>query len=231
MKIIELCETDSTNEYCKRADEGEDLTVIASKQTAGRGTKGRSFISFAGGLYISVMRHYSSFPAEQSFRILINRCVAVCRTLELVGLKPRIRWANDVLIGDKKISGTLIENTFNSGFLTRSIVGTGINIFNELTPEIEPIATTVERELGKKVSLDGIKEIFLQEDREEFTVEDYKKYTDWLGEEVTLTFGDCKKIVTALDILSDGRLKVLSEKGEEIISSAEVGLRLKCKEY
>ena len=57
MKIIELDEVDSTNEYCKVNDNGEDLCVFAKRQTAGKGTKVRSFISLDVGLYVSVMRH------------------------------------------------------------------------------------------------------------------------------------------------------------------------------
>ncbi len=56
MKIIELTETDSTNEYCKRVDNGEDLCVVAMRQSAGKGTKGRSFSSTEGGIYVSAER-------------------------------------------------------------------------------------------------------------------------------------------------------------------------------
>ena len=53
MKIIELEEVGSTSEYCKQNDCGEDLCVFAKRQTAGKGTKGRSFISLDGGLYVA----------------------------------------------------------------------------------------------------------------------------------------------------------------------------------
>ena len=123
MKIIRLEEVGSTNEYCKGNDCGKDLFVVAKRQSAGKGTKGRSFSSNEGGLYVSVMRHYKNFPANEAFKIMVNACVAVCKTLEAFGVKPRIRWANDVLVGDKKICGTLIENSFSNGKISRSIVG------------------------------------------------------------------------------------------------------------
>ena len=110
MRIIELSECDSTNEYLKRLNGEEDTIVTALRQTAGKGTKGRSFSSADGGLYLSVMRFYENFSAANAFEIMINSCVAVCKTVEDFGITPVIRWANDVLVNGRKICGTLIES-------------------------------------------------------------------------------------------------------------------------
>ena len=93
MKIIRLDEVDSTNEYIKRTSLKEDTIVIANRQTSGKGTKGRSFISTDGGVYLSYLRLGENDP----FSVLIDACVAVCKTLEKFALSPVIRWANDVL--------------------------------------------------------------------------------------------------------------------------------------
>ena len=227
MKIIELEEVDSTNEYCKCWDFKGDIAVVAKKQLSGRGTKGRSFVSDEGGLYISVMKHYDNFPAGNAFKIMVNACVAVCRTLESLGLEPEIRWANDVLVDGKKICGTLIENTFSGAEITRSIVGIGINVNNAIPTELECVATSITQHILTKVRVDKVKNLLLSNLENAYNISDYKKYIRWFGKEVNLRTDDGERQVTALDISDDGRLVVRETDGTvNKISSAEVSLRL-----
>lgn len=226
MRIIELAECDSTNEYLKRLNGEEDTIVTALRQTAGKGTKGRSFSSADGGLYLSVMRFYESFPAANAFEIMINSCVAVCKTVEGFGIKPVIRWANDVLVNGRKICGTLIENTFAGANIRRSIVGMGINVNNELPSELRQIAVSMREILGKRLSLQTVKKAHIANLQKSFTIDDYKNYIDWFGKEVALHTDTESYTATALDVTADGRL-VVSRDGKIIeISSAEVSLRL-----
>lgn len=226
MRIIELAECDSTNEYLKRLDGEEDTIVTALRQTAGKGTKGRSFSSADGGLYLSVMRFYENFSAANAFEIMINSCVAVCKTVEGFGIKPVIRWANDVLVNGRKICGTLIENTFAGANIRRSIVGMGINVNNELPSELRQIAVSMREILGKRLSLQTVKKAHIANLQKSFTIDDYKNYIDWFGKEVVLRTDKESYTATALDVTADGRL-VVSRDGKIIeISSAEVSLRL-----
>lgn len=226
MRIIELEEVDSTNEYCKREDRGEDLIVTAKRQIFGKGTKGRSFTSDDGGLYISVMKHYSDFPSFQTFKIMVNSCVAVCKTLEVFSAKPIIRWANDVLVGGLKISGTLIENSFSGDKIVRSIVGIGVNVNNCLPTELDGIATSLCKFTGKTVDFEYFKSVFISNLKKEFTIEEYKNYMPWLGGEAVLKIADECICVRTIDISDDGRLIVDLNGRTEIISAAEVSLRL-----
>lgn len=226
MRIIELSEVDSTNEYLKRNDDGEDTIVTASRQTAGKGTKGRSFISDAGGLYVSVMRHYENFCNTQAFRIMINACVAVCKTVESFGLKPVIRWANDVLVGGKKICGTLIENTFSGSFISRSIVGMGINVNNVLPPELNKIATSISEQTGRAADMDAVKRTLIKNLKRGYTLADYKSYVNWLGKEIKLKTDKGEQPALAVDVDADGSLICVVAGSLKKISSAEVSLRL-----
>lgn len=227
MKIIELDEVDSTNEYCKRENFAQDVAVIARRQTAGRGTKGRSFVSDDGGLYITVMRHYNNFPADKAFQIMVNSCVAVCKTLETFLIKPRIRWANDVLVGSKKICGTLIENTFGGNNVVRSVVGMGINVNNEILEELKDIATTITQNITAKVTVGEVKRVLLRNLENSYSIADYKSYIDYFGKSVVLKTADRERQVVALDISDDGRLIVKEQDGTvNKISSAEVSLKL-----
>lgn len=226
MKVLEIDETDSTNEYCKRLGFGKDVAVCAKRQAAGKGTKGRSFCSDEGGVYISVMKNYQNFSAENAFKIMVNACVAVCKTLEDVGVRPVIRWANDVLVNGKKICGTLIENTFCGDKITRSIVGIGINVCNKLPKDLRGIATTVCNETDKKISVEEVRRGLLKNLEREFDIADYKKYINWFNTSVTIKTACGEYAATALDVSNDGRLVVETDGKIEKISAAEVGLRL-----
>ncbi len=226
MKIIHFSEIDSTNEYCKRCGENDDLIVYADRQIGGKGTKGRCFVSDEGGVYITIMRHYDCFKSENAFIIMVNSCVAVCETLAALGLNPVIRWANDVLINGKKICGTLIENTFSADKITRSIVGVGLNVNNELPQDLKQIATTIHRETGANLDINKVRELLIQNLQRDYGIEEYRKYINWFGKKVILRTECGEDEAIALGVEDDGRLIV--KVGNEIkkISSAEVSLRL-----
>lgn len=227
-RVIELKETDSTNEYCKRLNVKENIIVIAERQVSGKGTKGRSFSSEEGGLYLSLMKTYKNFDRSQTYKIMINACVAVCKTLERFGIKPTVKWANDVLVNGRKICGTLIENRLDSGSGLTSVVGIGINVNNALPEELQKIATTMRQERGKPVSLKAVRSKLIKNLQKEYTVGEYKSYIDWFGQEVFLDGGGVKTTAVALDVDGSGNL-VCNVAGEiKKISSAEMSLRLKC---
>ncbi|MGN0818602.1 MAG: biotin--[acetyl-CoA-carboxylase] ligase [Candidatus Coproplasma sp.] len=224
-KVIKLRSVDSTNEYCKRLKGVENAVVVAKKQTAGKGTKGRSFVSDKGGLYISVLKTYDNFDGAETFKIMLNCCVAVCRTMEKFKLSPVIRWANDVLIGGRKICGTLIENTLSLD-KCRSIVGMGINVNNRLPEELKDIGTSIGEQTGRNISVRKVMKTLLKYLEGDYTVDDYKGYINWFGQNVTLNMNGKNVAATALDVDVNGLL-VCRVNGEiKKISSAEVSLRL-----
>lgn len=226
MKIIELENVDSTNEYIKRLGFGEDIIVVAKRQTGGRGTKGRSFASDEGGLYLSIARTYNGFDPANTFTLMINACVAVCRTLEEFGLKPTVKWANDVLVDGKKICGTLIENTHSSAHICHSIVGIGINVNNILPQKLNRIATTMRAQLAKVTDIGKVKTALIKNLQNSYTVDDYKSYIDWFGKRIMLDMNGERVEAIALDIGKDGRLICKIDNNIRQISSAEVSLRL-----
>lgn len=226
MKIIELEETASTNEYCKNSGIDGDVIVIAKRQSAGKGTKGRSFYSGEGGIYLSVMRKPKSFPAGNAFEIMINSCVAVCKTLEYFQITPVIRWANDVLVNGKKICGTLIENTFSGAYITRSIVGCGLNVNNDFPPELGDIAVSMKQVGGREYDIKNVKKQLVKNLQNTYSIAEYKSYINWLSKPVKLITDGGERVVTALDVLPDGSLTVRDGDKTIKISCAEVSLRI-----
>ena len=229
MKIIKIDEIDSTNEYCKKYVFDDDIVVVAERQISGKGTNGRSFVSEKGGLYISLLKKYENFDFANTFSIMINACVAVCKTVEACGLKPTVKWANDVLVGGRKICGTLIENRLGADNVCTSVVGIGLNVNNELPDELKEIATTLSEQKGRKLSLTLVRGRLIRNLKKQYTVEDYKSYVDWFGQEVYLDSNGERISAKALDVDADGSLVCEIEGQIKKISSAEMRLRLKCK--
>lgn len=227
-QVIELDEIDSTNDFCKRFPKEADLIVIAKRQTKGKGTKGRSFVSDEGGLYVSVMTRRKGFNFANTFSIMINACVAVCNTVKYFNINPTVKWANDVLVNGKKICGTLIENHLGADNVCLSIVGIGLNVNNILPDELKDVATTMRECRGKKLSLKAVRTQLIKNLQNEYTVEDYKSFVDWFGQEVYLDANGERFTATALDVDEGGNL--VCKIGDEIkkISSAEMSLRFKC---
>jgi len=100
--------------------------VRADTQTAGRGRFQRSWVSDAGGLWLSaVLPVKTNSPAWRMLPLATG--LAVCDALRACGVKAlRLRWPNDVLVGDRKLAGLLIDQ-FQPGL---AVVGIGINVCN-----------------------------------------------------------------------------------------------------
>lgn len=226
MKIKHLKKVDSTNLYIKRyLDTGRDTIVTADIQTGGMGTKGRSFSSQKGGVYLTALTFYRDFPASEAFRIMAHAAVAVCRTAETFGAEPQIKWANDVYIGRRKITGILIENIFEGGNIRASIVGIGVNVYNDLAA-LNGIATSLLEETGKKFSVRRVRKELIKNLRKGDTLSDYLSYVHFLGTTVRVTEGEREYLAIAEEILPDGRLKVNEGGKTRILSAAEISLKL-----
>ena len=206
MKRIVLEEIGSTNDYAKALrKEKTPLVVTALRQVGGRGTKGRSFCSKEGGIYLSMLRFPENFLAKDAFKIMSGAAVAVCETLRSCGVEPTIKWANDVFVNGKKICGILIENTLSGDKIASSIVGVGVNICNPLPDELAEIATSLYLETGKRFSVEKITERLIEELLKERTIDDYRAYLGFIGARVTLILGDELVPATLLGVDDEGR--------------------------
>ena len=106
-----LEQTDSTNNRAAESRYGAGDVVIAERQEAGRGQRGNSWSSTPGeNLTFSVVLRPDFLPAERQFRISKAVALAVADTIAEAGLRPAIKWPNDIYIGDRKVTGILIEN-------------------------------------------------------------------------------------------------------------------------
>ena len=101
----------------------------ADRQTGGRGRLGRTFLSPAGvGVYLSILLRPDCRPMEL-MHLTCAAAEAMCDAVETTtGLRPGIKWTNDLVVGNRKIAGILTENGLNAqGLVDYAIIGTGIN--------------------------------------------------------------------------------------------------------
>ena len=131
-KIIWLNEVDSTNEEAKRhISVIDNLSVLtALSQTAGRGQRGNSWLSAPGEnlTFSIVLKHEPKVKAYDQFVINEIVSLSVVDFLSSYGISARIKWPNDIYVGDRKICGILIEHSVTGDSLSSSIVGIGLNI-------------------------------------------------------------------------------------------------------
>lgn len=164
-RLLLLHRVDSTNtEVKRRAAVGapEGLVVLSSHQTAGRGRAGRSFHSpEGGGLYLSALLR-PALPPEAVVNLTAWVAVSVCDAIQATcGVRPQIKWTNDLILNGKKLCGILTELGLNqkTGELDHLVVGVGINVNQspDTFPEdIRAIATSLSQELGHGVDQDRL---------------------------------------------------------------------------
>lgn len=162
INILRFDSIGSTNDEAARqarlgVDEG--LCVIAREQTAGRGRHGRTWTSDPdAGLYFSIVLR-PKIEGRYLSLVTLMAGIAVHDALKEVGLKPDIKWVNDVLVNERKISGILAE-TIETPIGLAVIVGIGINLTSRnFTEELADIATSITAETGKKITADEMAEL------------------------------------------------------------------------
>lgn len=142
LKVV-FKECDSTNNYAKamQSQIKEDFIVVAPQQSSGRGRLDRTFVSRAGGAYMTMAYKPRGIitPIDALNLVLISG-IAVSKILDKYGVISKIKWPNDVLVNGKKICGILLESTLNAEYLDRIFIGIGINMYNDIE-EIADIAT------------------------------------------------------------------------------------------
>lgn len=149
-KIIKFESLDSTSDYLNQLHtELEDGTVcVAFEQTKGRGRRENIWVSPKGNLYFSFIKK-QVFNREDIFHETIIVSIAIVELLEKYGVKPMIKYPNDILANNKKIAGILIE-TKGLKNVEETIVGIGINInqkdFHDLKNKATSIAILKEQE-------------------------------------------------------------------------------------
>ena len=155
--VIVVDATPSTNLMAREAGTSgaREFSVFAAlRQTAGRGRRGRAWVSDEGGLWFSILLRPDMDPrAASTVTLLFGLCILKALR-ETCGISAGIKWPNDIvsMLNGKKICGILSETSMEDNLISYAVVGCGVNVSQEtFPPEIESVATSLYLE-GVRVS-------------------------------------------------------------------------------
>lgn len=232
---------ESTNTLARAlAAEGvpSGTVILADEQTGGRGRMGRTFDSQKEkGLYFSLVLR-PEFPPEKLLHITPMVAVAACDAIEITsGLRPQVKWINDLILRERKLAGILTESSvnFETGLVDYLVIGIGINCSHDLSdfpPELNAISMKMA---GAEISREQLAaELILSLSK--MAAELISGKETWIARYAgdCLTVGRMVKVILngnetpafALGIDSDGGLLVRYEDGREaFVSYGEVSVR------
>lgn len=233
---------DSTNTLARKlASEGapSGTVVVADCQTAGRGRMGRSFVSIKGlGLYFSLILR-PKLPPDKLLHLTPMVAVAACDAVEeAAGLRPQVKWINDLIINERKLAGILTESSMNfeTGKLDYLIIGIGINCQHE--PEDFPQglnAISLKTALGHGVSREELTAALMRSlekmqaalvGGKGIWMERYREDCLTVGRRVKVICRETETPAFAMGIDENGGLLVRYDDGrEDVVSYGEVSVR------
>ena len=119
--------------------------VIANRQTAGKGQRGRQWDSSPGGLYLSLALT-PNLSARDALLLTLCSAWGLATTLRAYNIPVSLKWPNDLILEGYKLGGILTETKIHQGQITKAVVGVGINWSNPV-PET---GISLQRFLGDR---------------------------------------------------------------------------------
>ncbi|MGQ7956112.1 bifunctional biotin--[acetyl-CoA-carboxylase] ligase/biotin operon repressor BirA [Pseudomonas sp. SP16.1] len=241
--VAVLAAIDSTNaEVLRRLDggRGAPFVVLAERQTAGRGRRGRSWASpFAENLYCSLaLRVDGGMRQVEALSLTVG--LAVARTLQACGLESAgLKWPNDVLVDGQKIAGVLLELSGDPADVCHVVVGIGVNVNMALDDSggIDQPWTSMRRCLGAAIDrnllagmllrqLGGYLSRHLQHGFAGLR-DEWELLHLWRGRSAALTAGDHVTLGVVLGVDERGAICLNVDGVERAFSGGELSLRLR----
>ncbi len=241
--LIVLESVDSTNNYAKHLGMGcgqDNTAIVANEQTGGRGRLGRSFLSPRDdGIYLTMLYRPPVSPM-QAVNLTAWVAVAICDGIEAAcGIRPGIKWTNDIVLGNRKLAGILTEMSVEgeTGSLQYLVTGIGVNVLqaeSDFPEELRPVATSLAMEghpanrgrLAAELinALDRMYHHWLAGTGD--YRQRYRRDCLTLGREVRILRGGTERLAVAIDLDEELGLRVRYPDGqEETITSGEVSVR------
>ncbi|MBS4081467.1 MULTISPECIES: bifunctional biotin--[acetyl-CoA-carboxylase] ligase/biotin operon repressor BirA [Pseudomonas] len=232
---------DSTNAEGLRAigqGRSAPFLVLAERQVSGRGRRGRKWVSpFADNLYYSlVLRIDGGMRQLEGLSLVVG--LAVMHTLRKVGVAGAgLKWPNDVLVGNKKIAGILLELVGDPADVCHVVLGIGINVNMQAAEEVDQQWTSVRLESGQvcdrnalAVQLSEQLQAYIQRHQDRGFSALQAEWQDghlWQGRSVSLIAGTNQIDGVVLGIDNQGALRLQVDGVEKLFSGGELSLRLR----
>lgn len=215
----------------------EYTLVTADRQTAGKGRRGRVWETPEGaGLAMSLVLR-PRVPLASLSQLTVLAGIAVFRRLAAAGISPCIKWPNDIRIGGRKLCGILAETVLEGSRADYTVLGIGINMKKAAySEEVAGIAVSLEEagvypareDLMAAITGEIMDLVQKWEESENlsFIIAEYERSMEWKGEICRVISADGRFTEgKVLGLAADGRLRFLTEEGEEKIGAGEVSLR------
>ena len=163
--IIRLETVDSTNRYLRdeacnlwsRYGGNSIIVVTAGYQTAGRGQRGNTWNSNAGeNLLLSILIRPKALEVTRQFLLSQVTALALHDAMQHYGIDVRLKWPNDIYVGNRKLAGILLELDYSGTFVEQAIIGIGINVNQHSFPPMERIPISMKMLQEREFILDYI---------------------------------------------------------------------------
>lgn len=215
-------------DLCGREDPAtlHGTVIVAEEQTGGIGRLGRAWVSPSGGIWFTIILT-PNIPMDHLFMITMAGSVAVARAIRKeYDIGALIKWPNDIYIGDKKVSGLLLELSAEADTVHYCMLGIGIdaNIDPEnLPPELSRTITSLAAELGREIDRAALLARVLREFEQRFLLLESEEYESVIREwkSLSLTLDHRVQVRTlrksvegeAIDIDDHGALLIRKDNG------------------
>ena len=228
MKIIKLDATESTNQYLKDLtgkNQLEDFTVVrCDHQLKGKGQRGNVWISEKGkNLTMSVLKHFLKLDVSRVFYLNMATSLAIVDVLSVLSVPElKVKWPNDIMSGDHKICGILVETLLKGSYIASCIIGVGLNV-NQTKFENLERAGSLKNSTGSHFDLDQLMfqilvrlqhQLNLLEQHPESLLQEYQK--SLFKKDITSSFQTPEGTTFQGKIIgvgADGNLLVLKQNG------------------
>jgi len=232
---------DSTNaEALRMIEAGADapFLVTAERQTAGRGRRGRKWVSpFAQNLYYSlVLRIEGGMRQIEGLSLVVG--LAVMHALRESGVSTAgLKWPNDLLVGKQKIAGILLELVGDPADVCHVVIGVGINVNMQANQEVDQQWTSMQLQTGKPIDRNALaaslnnnlRPLLARHRSGGFSAlkGEWEQYHLWQGKAASLVAGTTVIEGTVLGVDAQGALRLKVGDEEKVYSGGELSLRLR----
>lgn len=229
-EIVYFDETTSTNDiaFALATDGALDGTlVIADSQTKGKGRLDRKWFSPKGTSILASLILCLNIPLSHSGNIILITTISIVQAIRhITNLNAMIKWPNDIVVNDRKVSGILVESKIEKNRAEFFVVGFGINVNipkNAFPDEIFDTATSLSIELQHEISRTQLLQETLYQLESHYTrlldesadfLQEWKNLSVTIGQRVKVEKPDGIFFAQALDIDKNGALIIQLGSGE-----------------
>jgi BirA family biotin operon repressor/biotin-[acetyl-CoA-carboxylase] ligase len=227
--VTRVATTGSTNaDLARMASEGAPFgsVLVADHQSAGKGRLGRTWDAPPGASLLVSILLAPGLGGGVLHRLTQATGVAAVDACEATaGVRPELKWPNDLLVGGRKLAGILAETVIQRGQVVGVVVGIGVNVNwpAELPAELAGVMTALNHEAGRDVDRDALLDALLAglaATDWDALADAYRARLGTLGQRVRVDLGTVDVVGTAVDVTDAGELVVEADGGSRHVVSA-----------